>query len=264
MAYDEMAVALPHNFLVYREWSAFLEGLGRVEQARQVLLLVQPPTPASLTRLGVLELRQGRIEDAHQRLEQAVKLANKHSVPSISNAAIRLARSLVKQGEITRASDVVNSALSSDCGNSELYRELVNISVLKKDVSVTILVCNKAIKCVGHEHKDFFKNEKVRQAEINCVKDDEIILLEKCDAPPVGFECEECSFICSTKWNLHVHMRVHSKVLSTTCKKCLVDQHDNASLLEHIRKCRTYMCQCSYKSKTAAQMKLHKVTCTLN
>ena len=120
MAYDEMSAAFPHNFLIYREWSAFLEGLGRVEQARQVLLLVQPPTPASLTRLGVLELRQGKVEDAHLRLEQAMKLATKNSVPTISDAAIRLSRSLVKEGEITRASDVINSALASDGINSEL------------------------------------------------------------------------------------------------------------------------------------------------
>ena len=260
MAYDEMSAAFPNNFLVYREWSAFLEGLGRVEQARQVLLLVQPPTPASLTRLGVLELRQDRVEDAHQRLDQAMKLATKHSVPSMSNAAIRLSRSLVKEGEITRASDVINSALSKDKGNSGLYRELVNVSMLMKNVSLTISVCNRAIKCVGNVHKDFFKDEKVLQAEINCVKEEEIIMLGKCEAPSKFFVCDECSYICSSKWNLNVHKRVHRKLLSTICKKCLVDKNDITSLLEHSSKCRTYICQCGYNSKTAAQMKLHKVT----
>ena len=258
-AYDEKAAAFPQQFAIYREWSAFLEGQGRVQQARQVLLLVQPPTPDSVTRLGLLELRQGRVEEAHRRLEQAMQLATKNSVPSISDAAIRLSRSLAKEGETSKASDVINSALSSDGGNSDLFRELVNITVLKKDVSLTILVCNNAIKSVGNVNKDFFKNERVRQAEMNYLKDEEIIKLEKCDSPIIAFKCDQCSSICSSKGNLKAHKKVHNKVAPTKCRKCLVDFQDYNGVLAHVGKCRKYRCQCGFESKTASQMKLHQV-----
>ena len=131
-----------------------------MEEARQVLMLVQPPTPASLTRLGVLELRQGRVKVAHRRLEQATKLATKNSEPSLSDTAIRLARSLVKVGDSSKASEVLTTALSKDSSNSELHRELVNMSVLKKNVKITIKLCEDAIKSVGGGDRIFLKRKE--------------------------------------------------------------------------------------------------------
>ena len=256
-----MAAAFPQEFPIYRERSAFLEGLGRVEQARQVLLLVQPPTPASLTRLGLLELRQGRVEVAHRRLEQATKLATKNSVPSLSDTAIMLARSLVKVGDSSKASEVLSTALSTDSSNSELHRELVNISVLNDNVKATVKLCENAIKSVGGGDKIFFKKERVRLAEVNCVGEDELIKFDKTSVYSVmkSFKCDTCGVLFSSKWNLTTHQRIHNRLLFTFCKKCLVECHTNAALKSHAAKCRNYVCKCGFQASKSSLMKLHKL-----
>lgn len=233
-----------------------------MEQARQVLLLVQPPTPASLTRLGVLEMRQGRMEVAHRRLEEATKLATKNSVPSLSDTAIILARSLVKEGDTSKASEVITSALSTDSGNSELYRELVSISELKNNFLTTITVCKNAIRAVGSGDKIFFKKEVVRQAELNCFKEEEIIMLEESNAKPVSvnLKCNVCGVILSSKGNLSVHKRIHNKVNSTFCKKCLIEFNNDSALKCHVVKCRKYVCECGFVAKKSSIMKSHKLT----
>ena len=260
-AYDEKAAAFPQHFPIYREWSAFLEGQGRVQQARQVLLLVQPPTPASLTRLGLLELRQGRVEVAHRRLEQATKLATKNSVPSLSDTAIRLARSLVKEGDSSKASQILTSALSTDRSNSELFRELVNVSVQNNNDETTVKLCEDAIKSVRGGDKIFFEKERIRQAEVNCVGEEELINLDKTSVKPVmkSFKCDMCGVLFSSKWNLLTHQKIHNRVQFTSCKKCLVECDTNAALKTHAAKCRSYVCECGFQANKSSQMKSHKL-----
>ena len=233
-----------------------------MEEAREVLLLVQPPTPASLTRLGVLELRQGRVEVAHRRLEQATKVATKSSVPSLSDTAIRLARSLVKEGDSIKASEVITSALSTDKGNSELYRELLNISEIKKDVMATITVCKNAIKAVSSGNKIFFEKEIVRQAELSRLNEEEIIKFEESNAQPVSvnFKCDVCDVILSSKRNLSKHKIIHNKGNFTVCKKCLYECNTDAALKSHVAKCRKYVCECGFLAKKSSVMKSHKLT----
>ena len=235
-----------------------------MEQARQVLLLVQPPTPASLTRLGVLELRQGRVEVGHKRLEQATKLASKNSVPSLSDTAIRLARSLVKEGDSSKASEVLTTALSKDRSSSELHRELVNISVLNNDVKITIKLCEDAIQSVGGGDKIFFEKERVRQAEVDCVGEDQILKVDqiRVDIVMKSFECDACGVLFSSKWNLSTHQRIHNRVQITSCKKCLVECDSNIDLKTHAAKCRKYVCECGLQTNKSSLLKSHKLTHT--
>ena len=229
-----------------------------MEEARQVLMLVQPPTPASLTRLGVLELRQGRVKVAHRRLEQATKLATKNSEPSLSDTAIRLARSLVKVEDTSKASEVLTTALSKDSSNSELHRELVNMSVLKNNVKITIKLCEDAIKSVGGGDRIFFEKERVRQAEVNCIGEDQILKIDRIRIMK-SFKCDACGVLFSSKWNLSTHQRIHNRVQITSCKKCLLECNTNATLKTHAAKCRKYVCECGFQNNKSSEMKSHKL-----
>ena len=151
---------------IHIQWAVFEEKLGNYEGAAEVLENIEKTHPQMITLVMArinLERRRGNHEKVSELYDNIIK--NSNSKTTASEFSIKYSRYLrLHVGNVSRASQVINSAMESDPTNPKLYLQqldlLINTSPM--DVSAVTKLFDQALEQeFPDKHKLLFSQRKL-------------------------------------------------------------------------------------------------------